>query len=154
MTVWGGGMREPMEGVTMSHAMQAPFHGVGGYGPYIITYGPYMIIKLVCGLHSWRFAFHATICVDLVSHIVLIKFTYVRGNFTFFVNESAFFDCGQHVCISESLTFWHTLVWTNSVLSVTQPGWDEFSLSFCDMNHFSAVCWDGKLHFAALLLSK
>ena len=25
-----GGMREPKEGVTMSHACQAPFHGVGG----------------------------------------------------------------------------------------------------------------------------
>ena len=24
-------MREPMEGVPMSHAFQAPFHGVGGY---------------------------------------------------------------------------------------------------------------------------
>ena len=24
-------MREPKEGVTMSHASQAPFHGVGGY---------------------------------------------------------------------------------------------------------------------------
>ena len=31
MTFWGGGMREPKEGVTMSHAFQAPFHGVGGY---------------------------------------------------------------------------------------------------------------------------
>ena len=26
-----GGMREPKEGVIMSHASQAPFHGVGGY---------------------------------------------------------------------------------------------------------------------------
>ena len=29
--IQGGGMREPKEGVTMSHALQAPFHGVGGY---------------------------------------------------------------------------------------------------------------------------
>ena len=31
MTILGGSMREPMEGVSMSHAFQAPFHGVGGY---------------------------------------------------------------------------------------------------------------------------
>jgi len=35
--VQGGGMREPKEGVTMSHASQAPFHGVGGY-IYIYIY--------------------------------------------------------------------------------------------------------------------
>ena len=46
------------------------------------------------------------------------------------------------------------VMWTNSLLSVTQLGWDEFSLSFCDVNQFSAFCWDGKLHFAVLPLSK
>ena len=33
-----GGMREPKEGVTMSHAFQAPFHGVGGYIHIIYIY--------------------------------------------------------------------------------------------------------------------
>ena len=37
MTFRRGGMREPKEGVTMSHAFQAPFHGVGGY-IYIYVY--------------------------------------------------------------------------------------------------------------------
>ena len=37
MTSREAGMREPKEGVTMSHASQAPFHGVGGY-IYIYIY--------------------------------------------------------------------------------------------------------------------
>ena len=37
MTKLKGAMREPKEGVTMSHASQAPFHGVGGY-IYIYIY--------------------------------------------------------------------------------------------------------------------
>ena len=34
---------------------------------------------------------------------------------------------------------------TNSVLSVTHPGWDEFSLSICDVNLFSAFCYTARL---------
>ena len=41
---------------------------------------------------------------------------------------------------------------TNSVLSVTQPGWDEFSLSFCDVNQFSAFCCTTRLRWVQSFL--
>ena len=37
------------------------------------------------------------------------------------------------------------VMWTKSVLSITQPGWDEFSLSFCDVNQCSAFCYTTRL---------
>ena len=44
--IQGGGMREPKEGVTMSHALQAPFHGVGGY---MYTYVCFFVYTLTAG---------------------------------------------------------------------------------------------------------
>ena len=55
MTKSRGGMREPKEGVTMSHAFQAPFHGVGGYTPYS---------RGLHHLHNFRF-FASCICFGL-----------------------------------------------------------------------------------------
>ena len=57
MTFQGGGMREPKEGVTMSHAFQAPFHGAGGYiyiYIHIYIYTLHISFKGILHRSQWR----------------------------------------------------------------------------------------------------
>ena len=56
----------------------------------------------------------------------------------------AFFKIERQLNGFQRLVF-PLVMWTNSVLSVTQPGWNECSLSFCNVNRFSAFCYTTRL---------
>ena len=77
MTFQGGVMREPKEGVTMSHASQAPFHGVADICMYVRIY--IYIYICVCGnvyIHRYMYI-HTYIYIYMCIYIYIYTYIYI-----------------------------------------------------------------------------